>query len=275
MRITSDWHALFLLAAALAACSRPAVELGAADYAALKLPMLCHAADRPGAGGSLETSGGVPFQVRAPRNYDGRFGHPLIVVFAPAGFGRLQSERFANLSGPATHAGFLVAYSDHRKLAMGTFRQLGEIPMQVARRWCVDEHRVYLAGHSDGGTTAAAVTFLMTSSIPPAAIAVSGAGIREQDLAANPCAPPVSVMVLHSRNDKLFPPPDFGREAAQWWAACNRCEPAPATTSTDGCLVFRGCWAGVTTRYCETALAHEDWPPYGAQILAFFTRRRP
>ena len=168
----------------------------------------------------------------------------------------------------------MVAYSDHRKLAIGTFRQLGEIPMLVARRWCVDEHRVYLAGHSDGGTTAAAVTFLATSSIQPAAIAISGAGLRAQDLAENSCAPPLSVIVLHSRNDRLFPPPDYGRDAVRWWAACNRCDPVPAASS-DGCSTFGGCAAGMTTTYCETGLPHEDWPPRQAQILAFFARARP
>jgi polyhydroxybutyrate depolymerase len=243
----------------------------------LGLPQQCPAGQKSGATGAsdeLRTSGGIPFSVRTPSNYDPSLAHPLIVVFAPAGFDRFESERHAGLTHAATAHGFLIAYSDHRRLALGTFRQVGEIPALVAQRWCVDEHRISLTGHSDGGSTAAAVTFLGTSSLPPAAVVTSAAGISGQDFAANACPAPVSVLVIHSRADRLFPLPEYGRNAAQWWAACNRCAREPGTADVRGCVAYAACANGVTTAYCETDGAHKQWPPLNEWQLGLFWQAR-
>jgi polyhydroxybutyrate depolymerase len=266
---------LLPLSLLLGACGPAPVELGNADYKTLEFAARCAAGEKPGPAGQydgLATTGGIRLGVRTPRNYDASRAHPLLVVFAPAGYGRVRSEQFAGLTPAATGQGFIVAYSDHRQLAAATFDELGQIPALVARHFCVDQRRIYFAGHSDGGTSAAAVTFLGKSALAPAAIAVSGAGIRKQDLEGYACPAPVSVMVMHSRNDKLFPLPAFGSGAAQWWAACNRCAPAPQASGQDGCVSFASCADGVVTRYCERAEEHAQWPANNEALLAFFGR---
>lgn len=269
-----------LLAAALAvllapACSEEPAVLGDADYARLQFPVACSPGrGTPGAVNALQTSLGLPFSVRTPRNYDGARAHPLLIVFAPAGFDRVRSERYANLTTSATSAGFIVAFADHARLAMGTFGQQGEIPDLIAKRWCVDRARIAFAGHSDGGSSAAGVTFFAKASLPPAAIVVSGSGIRAEDIRQYSCPAPVSVLVLHSRADTHFPLPEFGKGPAQWWADCNHCQ-APATAPQGGCVEYAGCGGGRRVRYCEVASLHEEWPPANDEILHFLVSAPP
>jgi polyhydroxybutyrate depolymerase len=74
-------------------------------------------------------------------------------------------------------------------------------------RWRHDQHGHYL--------------FNDTKHIP-ATIAPSAVGNRGADLEYRNCVKPLPVMVMHSRQDKLFP--NFGKEAVEWWARCNKCD---------------------------------------------------
>ena len=143
------------------------------------------------------------------------------------------------------------------------------VALLIAARWCVDPDRVFLAGHSDGGTSAAALAFLRKLQATPRAIVLSAAGVRKQDLEAYACAPPLSVLVLHSRRDTLFPLPAYGLEAARWWAACNQCAAVPVAGGAAGCVEFPGCAPGTRTRYCEGDAPHQAWPGLNAEILGF------
>jgi len=232
-------------------------------------PAVCSAGSRPGPSGVSpreETPDGTRYLVRTPANYDATRAHPLIVVFAPHGVSRWLSERFVGLTRAATRAGFVIAYADSRTLDRQAIEELGRIPALVASRWCIDERRVFFTGHSDGGTLATVVTVL-GKAIPPAAIAPSAAGFRDVDLATFACPAPVAVMVQHSGSDELFP--GFGREAADWWAACNGCRGKPEPRS-DGCLAYPSCSSGGVTLYCESAGRHIDWPRNNERVLEFF-----
>lgn len=219
------------------------------------------------------TPKGFRYVVRVPSNYDPTRRHPLLVVYAPAGAHARQVERFVGLTRLATEAGFIVAYVDSQRLSIPTILELGTIPAQIAREWCVDEDRVYLTGHSDGATVSTALAVLPETRGTPAAIAPSAAGLRAEDLAAYGCPAPLPVMVMHSRDDRLFP--GFGREAAAWWAGCNRCRPLPADAAPAGGqpLVFSDCAA--PTVYYESLGPHEQWPGLNREIIDFFRRAGP
>ena len=258
---------------ALSACSRVPPELGIADYASLHLRKSCSPGDRLGSAGGVDRISighDISVSVRTPINYDGTMAHPLLVVFAPGGYHRIASEDFYGLTREATTAGFIVAYPDHRKLSLQAFEQLGQVPALVAGKWCVDSGRVYFAGHSDGGTTSAALTFLDTSELRPRAVAISAAGIRRQDLEQYACPQPLSVLIVHSRRDELLAPPEYGKDAAQWWAACNKCRTGPGAMGEDGCVEYGGCAHAVRTRYCEVETAHRHWSVPNTGLLAFF-----
>jgi polyhydroxybutyrate depolymerase len=75
-------------------------------------------------------------------------------------------------------------------------------------------------------------------------------------------------MVIHSREDELFPPPAYGYGPAQWWAACNHCT-AQTRPAASGCVEHVGCAPGTRTLYCETAGPHRNWPDLNGTMLDF------
>lgn len=231
----------------------------------------CPFGARPGpAGVSREHSAqGFGYTVKTPVNYDPRWPHPLLVVFSPSGLGAALTERFVGLTRPATARGFIIAYVDSKPLTMKTIEAMGLIPARIVERWCIDPQRVHLTGHSNGGTLTSALVFLNEAKPMPAAIAPSAAGVRQEDLQRYQCPRPLSVMVLHNRDDHLFP--GYGRSATQWWSNCNHCDSEPVTLA-NGCQAYRNCRNGVSTLYCERAGSHLRWPMMNEEMLDFFSR---
>ncbi len=254
----------------LAGCSEP-VQLGTAVYRQDAGTARCEKGSRPGAAGITnleETAKEVPYNVRTPQNYDPTIAHPLLVVYAAAGNNRYETEGLTGLTTEATAHGFIVAYPDHLRLSLPVLEELATIPALIARKWCIDEKRVYLTGQSDGGMAAEAIAFLPKTRGTAAAIAPSGAGVNGKDLAEYNCPEPLPVMVMHSKNDTVFP--GYGAEAARWWAACNRCAPTPAPPDKNGCVAYPDCAGGAATLYCESTGRHKDWPAMNSALLDFF-----
>lgn len=246
-----------------------AVSPAAHDYpAAAAAP--CPEGVRPGPSGDLSgKEAGIGYAVRTPANYDARFAHPLLVVFAPAGLDAWLNERFTGLTRVATAAGFIVAYVDHRRPGMEITRSMGRVVAEVVRGWCIDPARVYYAGHSDGGTMAMAMAFTRVHDMQPAGFIASAAGIRDRDLNGQACPAPTAAMVVHGRQDSLFPLPEYGAKVAHWWAACNGCTIDQTQPLGDGCHAYAACASGAPTVYCEHPGGHRDWPPMGALMLEF------
>ena len=168
----------------------------------------------------------------------------------------------------ATTAGFIVAYTDHPSLTSTTTIQLGTIVGLIAKKWCVDEQRVFLTGHSDGGSVSMALAFMSGTKHIPSAIAPSAAGMNLEALYNHPCPDPIPVMVIHSANDQLFP--NHGNESVSWWANCNGCESNAKNELDNGCIAYSGCTGGVKTWYCEGTGRHSKWPRRSADIIEFF-----
>jgi len=214
------------------------------------------------------TSKGFRFNVRTPANYNPWIAHPLLMVYAPAGLSAEANERFTGLTKVATSAGFVVAYADHVRNTIPVIEELSTIPALVAKKWCTDTARVYLTGHSDGGTVAMAIAVMDKTKHIPAAIAPNAAGFTKADLAEFTCRSPLPVMIMHSAKDRLFP--GFGAEAAAWWAACNRCD-RRSRGMADRCVTYPNCAEAVTTRYCEGNSPHSRWPGLNQSMIDFFT----
>lgn len=115
----------------------------------------------------------------------------------------------------------------------------------------MDKDRVFLTGHSDGGTIAMGIAFINGTKDIPAAIAPSAAGIRKDDLADRSRPGPLSVMVMHSARDTLFP--GYGKGSVEWWADCNRCNTKTTQKLDNGCTAYPGCTAGVQTSTIRSA----------------------
>lgn len=245
--------------------------LGEAVYAVDNTTRHCEPGTKPGHAGASndeQTSAGIRYMVKTPVNYNSSMAHPLLMVYAPGGTNRYESEKYMYLTQEATAAGFIVAYADHRKMSTEAIVELAEIPGLIEKKWCIDKKRIFLTGHSDGGTIAMGIAFLNGTKHIPAAIAPSAVGIRGEDLKEYHCPNPLPVMVMHSSHDSLFP--GYGNETIQWWAACNSCETASSVKDADGCVTYKGCKNNVTTRYCEGTGRHPEWPGKNKAIIDFF-----
>jgi polyhydroxybutyrate depolymerase len=231
----------------------------------------CDPGTKPGSAGASndeQTPAGIRYMVKTPVNYIATIAHPLLMVYPPGGKNRYESEEYMYLTQEATAAGFIVAYADHRAMSPDTIEKLAVIPGLIEQKWCIDHKQIFLTGHSDGGTTAMAIAFLDGTKHIPAAIAPSAMGIRGEDLKAYQCPDPLPVMLMHSSQDRLFP--GYGKEAIQWWAACNGCDASPPVKDADGCVTYRGCKNNATTRYCEGTGSHTTWPGSNKAIIEFF-----
>ena len=231
----------------------------------------CPLGERSGPGGvsnDEQTEHGIKYAVRTPANYNLGILHPLLMVYAPAGSSRFRSERLTDLTFAATTAGFVVAYADSHRLSLEVIPELGTIPRLIAKKWCVDEGRVYLTGHSDGGTVALALALLDETRHIPTAVAPSAAGFRRTDLETFSCPETLSALIMHSANDHLFP--GYGAETASWLAACNECQSRSVEEDENGCVSYSGYRANSKTIYCEGTGAHRQWSPLNTALLSFF-----
>ena len=250
---------------------RHANVLSGAAYLVSNVARQCEPGTKSGRAGVSDdekTASGIRYMVNTPAHYDASVAHPLLMVYAPARTNRHESENFVSLTQEVTAAGFIVAYADHRRLSPKAIEELAAIPGLIEQKWCIDHKRIVLTGHSDGGTTAMAIAFLDGTKHIPAAIAPSAMGIRGEDLKAYQCPDPLPVMLMHSGQDRLFP--GYGKEAIQWWAACNGCDATPPVKDANGCVTYKGCRNNVATRYCEGTGAHTKWPGNNKAIIDFF-----
>ena len=249
--------------------SGPSPQIHAYAYSSAAATGGCEAGARTGQAGVRDgevSSDGLRYHVRTPSNYDATFAHPLLVVFAAAGQDGRASERLTGLTPVATGAGFILVYVNHQPLDIPAVEQLGGIPGVIAKQWCIDQKRVYVTGHSDGGTAALALAVLDRTRHLPAAIAPSAAGWTGKDLEAYQCRDPLPVMVLHGKDDRLFP--GWGAQTAAWWASCNHCDVTNTTTLDGGCVAYRNCAAA--TLYCEGPGGHRDWPDLNRVMIELF-----
>ncbi len=255
----------------LTACSENELPPQLEAFAYPSANRQCSVGSRPGLAGATDgkvSADSIRYMVRTPSNYDATFAHSLLMVYAPAGQSRWASERLTGLTTATTAAGFIVVYADHKQLSPTTVEQLGTIPGLVARDWCIDEKKVFVTGHSDGGTASLALAVLDKTKTIPAAIAPSAAGWTGKDLESFQCRDPIPVMIMHSKNDRLFP--GWGNQTSAWWAGCNRCDVAKTKPVEGGCRVFQGCSPNGATHYCEGTGSHREWPSLNRVMLEFF-----
>lgn len=204
----------------------------------------------------LHTPSGLRYSVIAPSNYEPTHRYGLLMMFPPAGFSNETSERYYKLTEQAHRQGYVVVFSSAVPLSSRALRMQTEVVPAVTATWCIDEQRVVLAGHSDGGSVTTGLTVRSSVLPTPRNIVVSAAGITAEDLQQEPCPRPLNVTVLHSPKDDLFP--GYGAGTVKWWAQCMQCT-EEVHTEVSGCQVQR-CGQGNVLRYCVTTEPHVKWP---------------
>jgi len=252
-------------------------DAGAVPDAEPPAPVTCDPGANPGGlsgGSTTKTKKGVQIVVRVPAGYDPTRGFPLVVVYAPAGANATGTEAFTGLTPVAKKRGYIVAYVDHiTPSSEAAFQDAASAIPAVLAGWCVDPKRVYLTGHSDGGS----ITELLAASgeVEVAAVAPSAAGVDVSFMKQYKCRTPLAEMEIHGSRDTLFPvSKGFGAKVAQWWAGCDVCAATASAPLANGCVVYAGCKDGVEVEYCQHTGEHQDWPSLNAAILDFFDRFR-
>jgi polyhydroxybutyrate depolymerase len=266
---------LLLSGMLLAACHAPESDDSAADTSVPAAA--CEAGSRPGATGptdGLKSADGIAYNVRTPSAYDPVVAWPLIVVYAGANGDPDAMERSTQLTPDADVNGFMIAYADHRSPASDRdVEALSHLPDEIGATWCVDPDRVYLTGHSDGGSVVSLITLEELRTPTPAAVAPSSAGVDISYVRASGCPAPIPVMVQASSGDTLFPIDEgFGPDVAAWWAGCDGCDPTPGAPYSDGCLPYGNCTDGTEVIYCEGTGPHGEWPGFNVTMMTFFGR---
>jgi len=218
----------------------------------------------------MRTASGFRYVIKTPSNYSTKTQWPVLVVFSPTMGGGFM-EAYTGLTGLLTEAGFIVTYVDSVPMNINLIPKLTEVIDAVNQQWCVDADKIFVAGHSDGGTIAQSLNFLsdikFKSEIQLAGFVSSAAGLQKTDLQEYVC--PVhatQAMVLHNTGDKHFE--NFGRGAAQWWAQCNSCDEKPIEAEK-GCVVYMNCRKGASVKFCEQPGNHFKWPERRKEIVEF------
>lgn len=211
------------------------------------------------------------FTVTTPSNYRDDYAHPLLMVWAPAGFSENFSERFTGLTAQATERGYIVVYARSIPLGRKALAQLATLVAEVTQTWCVDENRIFYTGHSDGGTVSNVLAVMPDLALQPAAIAPSAMGMQGSDMSEFSCPEPTSIMLMHNRDDNHFP--NYGESVADWWARCNRCSEDKVSSAYPMCEEYQACAA--TTLFCQAEGGHAHWPGFEHQVLDFFKAQEP
>jgi polyhydroxybutyrate depolymerase len=212
--------------------------------------------------------------VRVPPGYVPTQAYPFVMVYAPAGATAAINESFTGLTPEAQKRGYIIAYADNslfnaQRAETEVQESAGAIPA-VTAQWCVDPKRIYVTGHSNGGTITEVIGAQQLATL--AAIAPSAAGISASVFQMVGCpSAPLPEMEMHSSGDQLFPiSQGFGAQVAQAWAKCDGCGSSPSPPDSDGCIDYSGCSSGVEVRYCQGTAAHGVWPGLNKAIFNFF-----
>lgn len=217
----------------------------------------------------IQAKSGFRYTLKTPLNYSSLQAWPVLIVFSPMLDGNFM-ERYTGLTAPITRAGFIIAYVDSVAMNTQLITQLPELIQDITYRWCVDERRIFLAGHSDGATIAQALNFLPDINLDELKLAgfiSSAAGLRQEDLQAYACPnQAIKAFVLQNSEDKHFL--NFGKGAAEWWAMCQQCEKIPSKAE-EGCIVYENCQKGGVVKFCEQLGSHLKWPERHKEIIDF------
>jgi polyhydroxybutyrate depolymerase len=222
----------------------------------------------------MKTQSGLGYVVVTPADYSAKHRYGLLMLFPPAGFSKIASERFYRITQYATAAGYVVAFSDALPLSSHAIRAQAEVVPEITKHWCIDADRIVLAGHSDGGLVAqGTVIKAYLSTTQGGSIVSSAAGIQQQDLTAEKCPTPKAVTLLHPAHDERFPA--YGWGVAKWWANCFACKPMTDEPSPGECRDAQVCNASSSVRFCKTTESHAQYSPaFGQQLKLLMQNSR-
>jgi polyhydroxybutyrate depolymerase len=152
----------------------------------------------------------------------------------------------------------------------------------VKTKACVDRHRVFAFGNSNG---AYFVNNLgcFRGDVFRGVMAVSGGGpasdnpldYDDQGLYRWCSTPPTSALVLHGTADPKIKFED-GRASRDYWRIKNQCQESYQGIYPGPCIAYDGCTTGNTVAWCELGgFGHDVWDGTVTAAWTFFDMQKP
>jgi polyhydroxybutyrate depolymerase len=217
--------------------------------------------------------------MHVPKNLPG--GRPaLVVAFHGAGANGSFMESYSGLSSVADKNGFIVAYpsawgshpfwSLNDEAPNGTQDRtfVSDLLDLIEDQYCVDTHRIYATGVSNGGGFAARIGCEFAdrfTAIAPVAGGYKAIPNCDADR-------PLSVLEIHGTADRAVPyhgePPDYRGSVRRYlnqWVRLNRCGPNSSVTHIAKNpptvqRVWSGCANGTLVAHIERYGRGHEWP---------------
>jgi polyhydroxybutyrate depolymerase len=219
--------------------------------------------------------------VHLPPSYDPTKPMPLVLNFHGYSSNAFQQSLLTGMSRKADDAGFIVLYPEGTgskqsfnggaccgDAAMTNVDDVGftrELLDTAVERLCVDQHRVFATGMSNGGFMSHRLGCELSNRI--AAVAPV-AGV----LATDPCTPsrPLPVLYFHGTADQVVPydgvamnhwpsaPDSFNK-----WATLDGCTGTATETfrmSDAHCASYGSCGGGAVVTFCTIDKGGHTWP---------------
>lgn len=221
------------------------------------------------------------YHVHVPSGYDRTKPVPVVLSFHGYTSNGSQQDLLARMTAKADAAGFIAVHpegvgisqswnagaccGEAASSAIDDVAFVGKMIDEVSSKLCVDSHRVYATGMSNGGFLSHRLACEMSNRI--AAIAPV-AGV----LGVPTCSPtrPMPVFQFHGTLDGLVgyngnPSTGFPsvKQTMSGWATRNGCSQTPRETSKKGevtCVTYDNCQAGSEVSLCTVTNGGHTWP---------------
>jgi poly(3-hydroxybutyrate) depolymerase len=207
------------------------------------------------------------YQFSVPQGYDKNRSYPLVFGFHGAGVPASAFRTYFNMTqvvGPDA----VVVYPEALGSPMAWNAQR-DIPLfdallsQFKAQYCIDDKRVFAAGHSSGGFFTHALGCQRGN-------VLRGIGPISAGAPFGSCVGQLAVWIAHGKSDPTVKV-ESGQMARDFWAQRNHCDVAMSSPVDPAPTVeYAGCDAGFAVRYCEYEGEHNlpNYAPKG--IWDFF-----
>jgi polyhydroxybutyrate depolymerase len=226
-------------------------------------------------------SGGISRTVNAhvPKSYDPSVAMPMVINFHGYSSNGMQEDALSQMSAKADAAGFIALHPEgtnnswNAGACCGMAAQNGvddigfvkDILTTAADKLCVDAHRIFATGMSNGGFLSNRIGCELADRFAAIAPVAGVTGVPT-------CTPsrPVPVIHFHGTADTLVPydgapsmgfvavPDDFAA-----WGTRDACTDTPSTTFTMGdvtCNSYLQCGGGARVTLCTVQNGGHTWP---------------
>lgn len=219
-----------------------------------------------------------------PASYEPSISQPLIYVLHGHGGSGTQARSSFDIEGTAAGKAFFV-YPDGIGGGWDLDSETGKnrdvaffdaMLAQVQSEYCVDLHRVFIAGFSNGAYMANQLACRRATRIRGVVTHSgggpydNGAGAKYDEHGQLECeGKPVAALVIHGTADGTVVPGE-GQKSIDHWVAANHC----GSPTTNGmCATYAGCINPVIA--CKVhGLGHSVWPEAAKRAWAFFDAQR-